>query len=197
MTLFEQLIKENGEAILYKQFFDTNQADSYFEILNKNTKWKHEPIKIFGKYLLQPRLTAYYGERNYPYSGIIMRAQPWTPVLLEIKSKVEVITDVTFNAVLLNMYRDGNDSIGWHSDDERELAKGSVIASLSLGETRVFIFRRRDNHQVKIERNLANGDLLIMRGETQKFWQHHVPKTGKKIAPQLKPRINLTFRVIK
>ena len=126
-----------------------------------------------------------------------MQSQPWIPTLLEIKEKIEIISQVKFNAVLLNLYRDGNDSIGWHSDDERELADGSIIASLSLGETRRFIFRRRDDHGNKIERKLNHGDLLVMRDETQKFWQHQVPKTGKKIANKIQPRINLTFRVIK
>ena len=193
MPVFEQLIKDDGDAVLYKNFFDADQTSYYFLILNENTQWKHEPIKIFGKDILQPRLTAYYGEKNYPYSGIIMQSQPWTSILLSIKSKIEAIADVTFNAVLLNKYRDGSDYIGWHSDDERELAQGSVIASLSLGETRRFIFRRRDNHKVKIQQNLDNGDLLIMGGETQKFWQHNVPKTSL----QTKTRINLTFRTMK
>ena len=133
-----------------------------------------------------------------PYCIENFLTQPiWTPPLLTIKAKIEAISLVNFNAVLLNLYRDGNDSIGWHSDDERELADGSVIASLSLGETRRFIFRNRDDHTQKIERQLNHGDLLMMRDNTQKFWQHQVPKTTKTIANQIPKRINLTFRVIK
>ncbi len=121
-----------------------------------------------------------------------MEPLPWIPAILEIKDKIEPLAGVTFNGVLLNLYRDGRDSMGWHSDDEKELGKGSVIASVSLGATRRFVFRRRDNNTIKQELNLAHGDLLIMRGETQQYWQHQVPKTAKKVGP----RINLTFRLI-
>jgi hypothetical protein len=185
------------DLILYPQFFDQGKADQFFSVLITEILWQHESIKLFNKDMLQPRLTAYYGDKNYCYSGIVMRSQPWHPLLLTIKTAIEVIANVNFNAVLLNQYRDGNDSMGWHSDDEKELVKNSVIASLSLGETRRFMLRRKDDHQVKIELNLAHGDLLIMGGETQQLWQHQIPKTGKKIASEVKPRINLTFRVIK
>ena len=121
-----------------------------------------------------------------------MEPLPWIPAILEIKDKIELLAGVTFNGVLLNLYRDGRDSMEWHSDDEKELGKGSVIASVSLGATRRFVFRRRDNNTIKQELNLAHGDLLIMRGETQQYWQHQVPKTAKKVGP----RINLTFRLI-
>ncbi len=195
--LAEQLLPQNGNALLYQKFFNSTDADRYLSKLTNDIAWKHEAIKLFGKSVLQPRLTAYYGDKNYPYSGISMQSQLWTTTLLEIKAKIEEISSVTFNAVLLNLYRDGKDSIGWHSDDERELADGSVIASLSLGATRRFIFRSRDDHSQKLERQLNHGDLLIMRDNTQKFWQHQVPKTSKNRADQIQPRINLTFRVIK
>lgn len=195
--LAEQLLPQNSNALLYRGFLNSTDADNYLSKLTNNIAWKHESIKLFGKFILQPRLTAYYGDKNYPYSGISMQSQPWTSTLLEIKAKIEEISSANFNAVLLNLYRDGNDSIGWHSDDERELADGSVIASLSLGETRRFIFRNRDDHTQKIERKLNHGDLLIMRDNTQKVWQHQVPKTTKTIADKIQTRINLTFRVIK
>jgi len=195
--LAEQLLPHNGNALLYRGFLNSMDADNYLSKLTSDIAWKHESIKLFGKFILQPRLTAYYGDKNYPYSGISMQSQPWTASLLEIKAKIEKISSVTFNAVLLNLYRDGNDSIGWHSDDERELADGSVIASLSLGETRRFMFRNRDDHTQKIEHKLNHGDLLIMRDNTQKFWQHQVPKITKTIADKVQTRINLTFRVIK
>ncbi|MBL1210487.1 alpha-ketoglutarate-dependent dioxygenase AlkB [Geminocystis sp. GBBB08] len=192
----EQLLSTDGDALLYQEFLEQEKADNYLSVLKDTILWKHQPIKLFGKEILQPRLTAYFGEGQYHYSGIAMEAQIFPPILLELKAQIDKVSGVQFNAVLLNLYRDGNDNIGWHSDDESDLAEGSVIASLSLGETRRFIFRRRDNHSCRIERKLSHGDLLIMRDQTQKFWQHQVPKTGKKIAPKIQPRINLTFRVI-
>jgi len=196
-NISKKILKDNGDVVLYPQFFDQKKADQFFSVLITEISWQHESIKIFNKNMLQPRLTAYYGDKNYCYSGIIMQSQPWHHLLLIIKKAIEAIANVNFNAVLLNQYRDGNDSMGWHSDDEKELGKTSVIASLSLGETRRFMLRRKDDHQVKIELNLAHGDLLIMGGETQRFWQHQIPKTGKKIAPEIQPRINLTFRRIR
>lgn len=192
MLLIQKLSMENANVVYYPGLFPPQQSDNLFYELFKNINWRHEPIKFFGKEVLQPRFTAFYGEKAYTYSGITMHPEIWTPALLEIKSIIEPLAEVKFNAVLLNLYRDNNDYIGWHSDDERELGEHSVIASVSFGETRRFLFRRRDNHNLKIELSLAHGDFLIMRGTTQKFWQHQVPKTAKKLAP----RINLTFRVI-
>lgn len=122
-----------------------------------------------------------------------MKPLAWNKTLLQIKGKIELLTNTNFNGVLLNLYRDGQDYISWHSDDETDLAKDSIIGSLSLGETRRFLLRRRDNHQIKVELNLVHGDFLTMGGNTQKFWQHHIPKTNRLI----KSRINLTFRVLK
>ncbi|MBE9144931.1 alpha-ketoglutarate-dependent dioxygenase AlkB family protein [Planktothrix mougeotii] len=183
----------NAEVILYPRLFQPPESYQLLTQLLNQIEWKHEPIKIFGKSVLQPRLTAYYGTQAYTYSGVTMQPLPWNLPLLQIKEKIEPLVNTQFNGVLLNLYRDGQDYIGWHSDDEKELAPGAVIGSLSLGETRRFIFRRRDNHQIKVELNLGDGDFLIMGGETQKFWQHHVPKSAK----STQPRINLTFRVIK
>ncbi len=191
----------NAEVIFYPRLFQPPESTQILTDLLNQIEWKQEPIKIFGKSVLQPRLTAYYGTKAYTYSGLKMEPLPWNKPLLQIKDKIEPLVDIAFNGVLLNLYRDGQDYIGWHSDDEKDLAKGdekdlakgAVIGSLSLGETRRFIFRRRDDHQNKIELSLSDGDFLIMGGETQKFWQHHVPKSAK----STHPRINLTFRVIK
>jgi Alkylated DNA repair protein len=182
----------NAELIFYPRLFQQPENDQLFSELFHQIQWKQEPIKIFGKSVLQPRLTAYYGTQAYTYSGVTMQPLPWNAPLLQIKQKIEPLVNTKFNGVLLNLYRDGQDYIGWHSDDEHDLAEGSIIASLSLGETRRFIFRRRDDHQIKVKLNLSDGDFLIMGGDTQKFWQHHVPKTAK----STEPRINLTFRVI-
>jgi len=183
----------NAEVIFYPRLFQPPESTQLLTDLLNQIEWKQEPIIIFGKSVLQPRLTAYYGTKAYTYSGVKMEPLPWNKPLLQIKEKIEPLVDIAFNGVLLNLYRDGQDYIGWHSDDEKDLAKGAVIGSLSLGETRRFIFRRRDDHQNKIELSLSDGDFLIMGGETQKFWQHHVPKSAK----STQPRINLTFRVIK
>jgi alkylated DNA repair dioxygenase AlkB len=193
-TLCQNLQLPNAEVIFYPRLFQQTESHPLLTDLLQQIAWKQEPIKIFGKSVLQPRLTAYYGDEDkaYTYSGITMPPLPWNAPLLQIKQKIEPLVNTQFNGVLLNLYRNGQDYIGWHSDDEHDLAKGSTIASLSLGETRRFIFRRRDNHQIKVELNLGDGDFLIMGGYTQKFWQHHVPKTAK----STEPRINLTFRVI-
>ena len=189
----EELALADATIILYHQFFNQLESDQLFTDLYQQIEWQQEPIKMLGKLVLQPRLTAYYGEKPYTYSGVTMKPKLWQNTLLQIKDKIEGLTNIEFNAVLLNLYRDGNDYIGWHSDDEKELAEGSIIGSLSLGASRRFLFRRRDNHQIKVELNLKHGDFLIMSGTTQKYWQHQVPKTKA----QLNTRINLTFRVIK
>lgn len=187
-----KLLMDNAEVIFYPGLFTETETKILFTNLVEQIAWKQEPIKIFGKSILQPRLTAYYGTEAYKYSGITMQPLPWNTPLLKIKEKIEPLVNTEFNGVLLNLYRHGKDSMGWHSDDEKELAKDGVIASLSLGETRRFIFRRKDNHDVKVELNLADGDFFTMAGNTQKYWQHQVPKMAK----SSQPRINLTFRVI-
>ena len=188
----QNLELSNAEVIFYPRLFQGPESHQLFTELLHQIEWKQEPIKLFGKSVLQPRLTAYHGTQAYTYSGATMQPSPWNAPLLQIKEKIEPLVDTEFNGVLLNLYRNGQDYIGWHSDDEKNLKKGSVIGSLSLGETRRFIFRRRDDRQIKVELNLQSGDFLIMGGETQKFWQHHVPKTAK----SNEPRINLTFRVL-
>lgn len=190
--LGQKLELPNAEVFLYPRLFKPPESDQLFNDLLNQVSWKHEPIKIFGKSVLQPRLTAYYGTKAYIYSGITMQPCPWNAPLLQIKAKIEPLVNTEFNGVLLNLYRDGQDYMGWHSDDEKELVKGGVIGSLSLGATRRFIFRRRDDHQKKFELSLADGDFLVMSDNTQKFWQHYVPKSAK----VTQPRINLTFRML-
>jgi alkylated DNA repair dioxygenase AlkB len=188
----EILRMKDANVIFDRTFFDRQQSQQLFTELNNSIEWRQERIKLFGKYLLEPRLTAYYGDKPYRYSGVSRHPLSWTPVLLNIKSRIEPIAEVKFNAVLLNLYRDGNDSMGWHSDDERELGENSIIASVSFGAARRFIFRRKDDRHLKVELNLGDGDLLIMGGKTQQFWQHQVPKVSREV----EPRINLTFRAI-
>lgn len=172
--------------------FDPEKANLYFEELTNEVPWQHDEIILFGKRYMQPRLTALFGEKEYSYSNIKMTPYEFTPTLLEIKKIVEEKSNHLFNVCLLNLYRDGNDSNGWHSDDEKELGTEPVIASVSFGKARMFHLRHKQNKMMKHKILLEHNSLLLMKGRTQQFWQHQIPKS-KKI---LKPRINLTFRYI-
>jgi len=149
---------------------------------------------MYGKRVAIPRLQAWYGDKgmDYSYSGIILTAKPWPPVLLELKQQVENKCQSSFNAVLANLYRDQDDTVGWHSDDETELGKNPVIASVSFGDERNFQLKHKDSGE-KLTIPLTSGSLLVMAGETQHYWQHCLPRTKK----MKSSRINLTFRQIK
>jgi alkylated DNA repair dioxygenase AlkB len=168
---------------------------AFFEILN-DTPWRQDSIVIFGKRVRQPHFNAWYGDAgaSYIYSGLRHKPLPWNPLLLSIKVVVEELTGANFNSCLLNLYRDQNDGIGMHSDNEPELGDEPVIASLSLGATRTLRFKPKTKNglsDVKID--LEHGTLLLMRGQTQRNWKHGIAKQ-KTICG---PRINLTFRTIK
>lgn len=190
----QSLLPSDGEVLYFDSFFSQDISDAYFAALFTEIEWKQEPIILFGRSVLQPRLTAWVGDDgvSYRYSGITMHPAPWGPILQEIKEKVEKASEVKFTSALLNQYRDGSDSMGWHSDDERELGKNPVIASVSFGETRKFHLRHRRDKQNKVSIDLKHGSLLLMRGETQHHWMHAIPKTRAKLGP----RINITFRVL-
>lgn len=190
----ENLLPFDGEIRYFSKFFRKEEADHFFENLKNQIEWKQEPIKIFGKAIMQPRLTALYGnpEKPYGYSGIIMQPFAWTDFLLEIKNKVEEKAKINFTHVLLNYYRDGKDSMGWHRDNEAVLGPNPTIASLSFGETREFQIRHYGEKKLKLKQALDHGSLLIMSGSSQHHWEHQIPKTAKPI----EPRINLTFRKI-
>jgi alkylated DNA repair dioxygenase AlkB len=189
------VINTDGEVIFYPNFFSIQESERLFSDLYSSVKWKQDTIRFYGKKIPLPRLTGWYGDegKSYTYSGIEQHPDPWTPTLKLIKSKAEEISEVTFNSVLLNLYRDGKDSVSWHSDDEPELGKNPIIASISFGATRRFSFKHKISKNYKIDINLLNGSLLLMKGETQQCWQHQIPKTSKFV----EPRINLTFRLIK
>ena len=184
----------NGIILYFPNFFSKSESDILFKELKENISWKQESMNMYGKKINFPRLTAWYGDNDKPYSfsGITLNPDPWSKTLLEIKNKIEPKAEVIFNSVLLNRYRDGNDSISWHTDAEKELGKNPVIASVNFGETRTFQLRHKETKE-KLQIELGNGSLLIMQGELQHFWQHQVPKTSRKV----NERINLTFRVIK
>ncbi len=190
-----KLALPNANITYYSSFFSPKESSEYFQILLNEIEWQEDDIKVFGKTYKQPRLTALYGMNNasYRYSGITMFPKPFNFILKEIKTKIEEITEIKFTTVLLNFYRDGSDSNGWHSDDEKELGENPVIVSISLGAERTFRLRHKKDKTQKKNLILQHGSLLIMKGETQHHWQHCIPKSKKDI----KPRINLTFRVIK
>ena len=177
------------------EVFPATESKALFEKLTENITWRQESIIIFGRKVLTPRLTAWYGDAGavYKYSGVSFDPLPWTEELLIIRSKAEALAGTTFNSVLLNLYRDGSDSMGWHSDDEPELGRDPIIASVNLGEARRFDLRLKTDHQQKLQLLLEDGSVLVMKGDLQHYWQHQVAKSAKVKGP----RINLTFRTIK
>jgi alkylated DNA repair dioxygenase AlkB len=185
---------ENGEYVFYPAFFSKAESDLYLKTIKENIEWKQESMNMYGKQVNFPRLTAWYGDNDKPYSfsGITLEPKSWSKELIAIKEKIEPISKVVFNSVLLNLYRSGNDSISWHTDAEKELGINPVIASVNFGATRKFQLRHIHTKE-KLEIELTHGSLLIMQGELQHYWQHQVPKTSKVVDE----RINLTFRVIK
>lgn len=190
-----QLDLPDADVSYYPTFFPSQTADSLLEGLIDTLAWEQKPIMMFGKRLMQPRLVAWYGDPgiSYTYSGLRLQALPWTAPLLEIKEKVEEETSQVFNSVLCNLYRNGQDSMGWHSDDEAELGEHPCIASVSLGEERSFHLKHKTRNELASTKVLlAHGSLLLMKGETQRHYKHQLPKSRK----QLAPRINLTFRFI-
>jgi alkylated DNA repair dioxygenase AlkB len=157
--------------------------------------WAAEHVVIWGRRTMQPRLIAWYGdpERSYAYSGIRLQPLPWTPILLDIKTRIEHVVASPFNSVLLNYYRDNRDSMGFHSDDEPELGQRPTIASLSLGQERTFILKHKTSTtQRPVHLRLPSGSLLLMKGDTQRYWKHGIPKETHACGP----RVNLTFRQI-
>ena len=185
---------QDAELEYYPEFIPKRLADHYLNILLEIPDWKHEKIKLFGKEIFQPRLTALFGEsgRNYTYSGLEMHLMPFSGELLAIKAECERYSNNQFNVCLANLYRDGNDSMGWHADDEKELGKEPVIASVSFGAERIFHLKHKQDPTAKHKIRLQHGSLLIMKGTTQQFWKHQLPKTKKTVGP----RINLTYRKI-
>lgn len=185
----------DAKISFYPNFFSSQQSDSIFEELLNTIPWQQDELTVFGKKYQQPRLTALFGNdgKPYSYSSITMQPNPWTLLLQKIKIHIETSTGKTFNAVLLNLYRDGKDSNGWHADNEKELGTNPIIASLSFGATRPFHLKHISDKSLTKKIMLTHGSLLIMQGTTQHFWKHQIPKTAKPIGP----RINLTFRELK
>lgn len=173
--------------------YSVEEATELFTVLQQSLDWRHDDIRMFGKTMKVPRLQAWYSdnELTYRYSNMTLASKPWTATLATLKERISDYCQHDFNAVLVNLYRDQRDSVSWHSDDEAELGNMPIIASLSLGAARDFQLKHIDNKE-KLTLSLSTGSLLIMRGDTQRFWQHCVPKRAKEI----EARINLTFRKI-
>lgn len=185
---------KDADVTYYPNFYDKGKADELFQLLLENTPWQQDDITVFGKTYEQPRLTALYGNNNkpYSYSNITMQPHAFSNELQVIKSKIENVALTEFTTCLLNLYRDGSDSNGWHADDEKELGINPVIASLSFGAERIFHFKHKNRKDLKEKLILQHGSLLLMKGTTQHHWLHQIPKTKKQIGK----RINLTFRFI-
>ncbi|MDF3818541.1 alpha-ketoglutarate-dependent dioxygenase AlkB [Leptospira sp. 96542] len=196
MDLFGQnqnsnLLPSDGLVLYFGKVLNPERRQFYFENLLQNIQWQNDEAIFFGKTITTKRKVAWYGDHHfsYTYSGSTKQALPWTKDLLDLKKIIEGAAEETFNSCLLNLYHSGDEGMAWHSDNEVALKKEGTIASLSLGAERYFMFRKKDSKET-ISILLESGSLLLMKGKTQMFWNHSLPKS-KKIT---KPRINLTFR---
>src|ERR1051325_1785 len=199
MTTFNEyrisnILNTDGTVNYYGKILLSSEANRYFDLLMQNTQWEKDEVIIFGKRITTKRKVAWYGDSEYlyTYSNTTKRALAWTKELSELKQIVEELAVIKFNSCLLNLYHNGNEGMGWHSDDEKPLGKNNTIASLSFGAERKFSFKHKQTKQT-ISLVLEHGSLLIMKGSTQSNWLHSLPKSKNII----QPRINLTFRTIR
>ncbi|MSO58941.1 MAG: alpha-ketoglutarate-dependent dioxygenase AlkB [Ilumatobacteraceae bacterium] len=186
-----ELLPRDGSAKLFHNFLSAGTADYYFSQLLQHNPWEQRAITMFGKQVNEPRLSTWHSVDNlsYLYSGLLRTPASWTPMLSELLLLCQLAASANFNSVLINLYRDGNDSMGWHADNEKSNGSEPMIASISLGESRRFDLRHRESKET-IRTDLTHGSLLLMSGKSQDAWLHQVPKSK----PILEPRINLTFR---
>jgi alkylated DNA repair dioxygenase AlkB len=198
LTLFAEKGQSKGlptDVLEYQpDIFTESQGYELMDSLVANAPWQQKVVKMYDKEVITPRLSAWYADAETFDYNVILKSAPnhWTPELLYIKEKVEPIAGVTFNSVLLNYYRDGNDSVAWHSDNERALGSHPTIASVSFGQVRSFDIRRKENHSEKYSVRLEHGSLLLMKGDLQMNWDHRIAKSVR----LMRPRLNLTFRVV-
>jgi alkylated DNA repair dioxygenase AlkB len=192
---FVKTLPPNGRFEYRPDWLEGERADALLATLRAEIDWQQRSIRMFGREILQPRLLRFQGEAGirYAYSGDTLDAAPWHPAVDTLRRAVEEASGEAFNAVLINRYRDGRDSMGWHADDEPELGRHPAIASVSLGGERRFAMRRRDDPAQRFEVSTAHGSLILMLGDVQHHWQHAVPKTARAVDE----RINLTFRRIR
>lgn len=185
---------EDGELILAAAAFDRDEADQLFAQLRQQVAWQQDHFRIADRQVPVPRLQAWYGDEGafYAYSGLAFTPLPWFSALQRIRDKTQAIAQHSFNSVLVNLYRNEHDSVGWHADDERELGPTPVIASVSLGASRRFLLQHKRKKQLKFAIELHHGDILIMQGALQQHWLHQIPKEKFAVGE----RINLTYRTV-
>lgn len=198
MTIFDKngvsiILDNDGLVNYYGKILAYQEANQYLDLLMQNILWKNDEVILFGKHIVTKRKTAWYGDSDYlyTYSNITKQALPWTKELSDLKQMVEEFAGVKFNSCLLNLYHNGNEGMGWHSDDEKSLGKDNTIASLSFGAERKFLLKHKQTKQI-ISLVLEHGSLLIMKDATQRNWLHSLPKSKDIV----QPRISLTFRTI-
>jgi alkylated DNA repair dioxygenase AlkB len=185
------LLSKDGTAFYFPDFLGEDESNAFLELLTQDILWQHDEVVLFGKRYITARKVAWYGDQpfEYRYSGNSHQANPWTGGLQQIKDKIEQATGHQFNSCLLNLYHEGKEGMGWHSDDEKSLDSSAAIGSVSFGAVRKFAFRHKESRE-KISLELGNGSLLLMESPTQTHWNHALLKTARKTGP----RINLTFR---
>ena len=198
MDLFDfdsqfNLLPYDGDVFYTDLLISRVKSKELFEKLLKEISWQQDELFIYGRKIITKRKVAWYGDNNcqYSYSNCTKTALPWTAELFELKIIVEEQTQSKFNSCLLNLYHSGDEGMAWHSDDEKELGLRPIITAVSLGAERRFVFKHKQSKE-SVSHILEQGSLLIMKGSTQEYWQHSLPKTKK----VLEPRINLTFRRI-
>ena len=186
-----ELLPIDPSARLHKGVFDGKESEDLFVRLRDEIRWEQRQVRLFGRWIDQPRLVAWFGDadQTYTYSGLTLDASAWTPAVEVCRRRCETLAGAAFNSALVNLYRDGQDTVGWHSDDEPELGDEPVIASLSFGATRRFDLRHRSGEPT-VRTELVPGSVLIMSGRCQSHWKHQIARTKRVDAP----RINLTFR---
>jgi alkylated DNA repair dioxygenase AlkB len=187
------LLHKDGTAHYYGKILPYREANRYFDLLLQNIQWKNDEANILGKHIITKRKVAWYGnsDYSYAYSNTTKQALAWTRELSVLKRLVEEITGESFNSCLLNLYHNGNEGLGWHSDDEKSIGKYTPIASLSFGAERKFSFKHKQTKQT-VSLVLEHGSLLVMKGATQTNWLHSLPKSNR----ITQARINLTFRMM-
>lgn len=187
------LLPNDGTVYYYGKILNSKSASRIFDLLMKNILWKNDEVNIFGKCIITKRKAAWYGDSDYlyTYSNSTKQALPWTEELSWLRQIIKELIGTKFNSCLLNLYHNGNEGMGWHSDDEKSLGKNNTIASLSLGAERKFLFKHKQTKQI-VSLLLEHGSLLVMKEATQSNWLHSLPKSKDVIDS----RINLTFRTI-
>ena len=186
-----ELLPCDGSAVLIPDFISSRDADQYFNLLMSVTPWEERTLTMFGKQVREPRLSAWHADPDLPYtySGSERTPMPWNEPLIAVREACQARLGHTFNGVLVNLYRNGQDSMGWHSDDEAVNGPAPIIASVSLGAERRFDLRHKESGEI-VTTMLPHGSLLVMSGQSQSHWKHRIPRAAR----ITDPRINLTLR---